>query len=58
MAGIQQPSVTCPDALRERELTVVLDNAFHLVIILGVLMFMVINTCILFCLANLDAEQG
>lgn len=37
---------------------VVLENPFHLFVrILGVLMFMVINTSILFCLANLDAEQ-
>lgn len=58
MAGIQQPSDTCPDPLRLGELTVVLANAFHLlVIILGVLIFIVINTCILFCLENLDAEQ-
>lgn len=58
MAGIQQPSVTYPDPLKLGELTVVLANAFHfLVIILGVLMFIVINTCILFCLENLDAEQ-
>lgn len=58
MAGIQQPSVTCPDPLRLGELTVVLDNVFHLlVILLGMLMFRLINTCILFCLANLAAEQ-
>lgn len=56
MAGIQQPSVTCPDPLRLGELTLVLDNAFHLLaVILAVLM--VLNTCILLCLANLDAEQ-
>lgn len=56
MAGIQQPSVTCPDPLRLGELTLVLGNAFHLLaVILAVLM--VLNTCILLCLANLDAEQ-
>ena len=58
MGGLKQPAVTCADPPWLGELTVGLANAFHLLlIILGVLIFIVTNTCILFCLENLDAEQ-
>lgn len=58
VGGIKQPAVTCADPPCLEELSVGLADAFHLLlIILGGLIFIVTNTCILFCLENLDAEQ-